>query len=115
MTPDNGGALLGFGVLFNLFGQGFVFCRIGELILPGGGGLVLGHGNVFHFENLKPTPDHRLRFRSKMPHGWKEGETPKVADGCRSRRWRGLKHPCLVYVLPKGDVPMVESIAPPAK
>jgi hypothetical protein len=35
------------------------------LLLPGWGGLVLGHSNAFRFENLKPTPDHRLRFRSK--------------------------------------------------
>ena len=47
--------------------------------------------------------------------GWKEGETPKVADGLKiTALAAGLKHPRSVYVLPNGDVLAVESIAPPA-
>lgn len=47
--------------------------------------------------------------------GWKEGETPKVADGLQIKALAtGLKHPRSVYVLPNGDVLAVESIAPPA-
>jgi len=65
MAPDNGGTLLSFRFVLDLPVRCFVFCRTGGLILPGGGALVLGHGNVFHYENLKPTPDHRLRFRPK--------------------------------------------------
>lgn len=47
--------------------------------------------------------------------GWKEGETPKVADGLQIKALAtDLKHPRSVYVLPNGDVLAVESIAPPA-
>ncbi|WP_184400685.1 sorbosone dehydrogenase family protein [Rhizobium sp. BK650] len=47
--------------------------------------------------------------------GWKEGETPKVADGLQIKALAtGLKHPRSVYVLPNGDILAVESIAPPA-
>jgi hypothetical protein len=113
MAADHGRALLGFRVLFDLLGRGFVSCGIGGLILPGGGALVLGHGNVFHFENLKPTPDHRLRFRSKrrMDGGRRHAEgRPRPAD--QGVLATGLKHPRSVYVLPNGAVPAVESIAP---
>ncbi len=46
--------------------------------------------------------------------GWKEGETPKVADGLKIQAMMtGLKHPRSVYTLPNGDVLVVESVAPP--
>ena len=46
--------------------------------------------------------------------GWKDGETPKVADGFKIQALAsGLKHPRSVYTLPNGDILAVESVAPP--
>ena len=51
--------------------------------------------------------------------GWKKDETPTVAQGLQVRAFAtGLQHPRSVYVLPNGDVLVVESKAPkraPAK
>jgi glucose/arabinose dehydrogenase len=45
--------------------------------------------------------------------GWKEGETPKVADGLKVEAMAtGLQHPRSLYVLPNGDVLVVESKSP---
>jgi glucose/arabinose dehydrogenase len=47
--------------------------------------------------------------------GWKEGETPIVAQGLKIKPLAtGLDHPRSLYVLPNGDVLVVESKAPPA-
>jgi glucose/arabinose dehydrogenase len=47
--------------------------------------------------------------------GWKNGETPSVAQGLAIRSFAsGLQHPRSLYVLPNGDVLAVESKAPPA-
>lgn len=45
--------------------------------------------------------------------GWKDGETPEVADGLKIQAMMtGLKHPRSVFTLPNGDVLVVESVAP---
>lgn len=47
--------------------------------------------------------------------GWKDGETPTVAAGLKVEALaRGLEHPRSLYVLPNGDVLVVESKAPKA-
>ena len=47
--------------------------------------------------------------------GWKQGEKPIVAAGLKVEAVAtGLQHPRSVYVLPNGDVLIVESKAPPA-
>jgi glucose/arabinose dehydrogenase len=48
--------------------------------------------------------------------GWKAGETPTVAPGLKIEALAtGLEHPRILYVLPNGDVLVVESKAPPGK
>jgi glucose/arabinose dehydrogenase len=45
--------------------------------------------------------------------GWKQGETPTVAPGLKIEPLaEGLEHPRSVYVLPNGDVLVVESKSP---
>jgi glucose/arabinose dehydrogenase len=45
--------------------------------------------------------------------GWKEGETPKVPEGLKIEALAtGLQHPRSLYVLPNGDVLVVESKSP---
>src|SRR3954454_13680180 len=45
--------------------------------------------------------------------GWKAGETPAVADGLQIKALAsGLQHPRSLYVLPNGDILVVESKAP---
>jgi glucose/arabinose dehydrogenase len=47
--------------------------------------------------------------------GWKAGETPTVAPGLKIQAIAtGLQHPRSLYVLPNGDVLVVESKPPPA-
>src|SRR5579862_5845060 len=47
--------------------------------------------------------------------GWKQGETPTVAQGLKVQALAtGLEHPRSLYVLPNGDILVVESKAPPA-
>jgi glucose/arabinose dehydrogenase len=47
--------------------------------------------------------------------GWQKGETPSVAKGLKIQAMAtGLQHPRSLYVLPNGDVLVVESKAPPA-
>jgi glucose/arabinose dehydrogenase len=48
--------------------------------------------------------------------GWKEGETPAVASGLQIEALAtGLEHPRAPYVLPNGDILIVESRAPIAQ
>ena len=45
--------------------------------------------------------------------GWKEAETPSVAPGLRIKAFAtGLEHPRSLYVLPNGDILVVESRSP---
>jgi glucose/arabinose dehydrogenase len=45
--------------------------------------------------------------------GWKSGETPTVADGLQIKALvTGLQHPRSLYLLPNGDILVVESKAP---
>jgi glucose/arabinose dehydrogenase len=47
--------------------------------------------------------------------GWKKDETPSAAQGLQIKAFAtGLQHPRSLYVLPNGDVLVVESKAPPA-
>ena len=47
--------------------------------------------------------------------GWKQGETPTAAQGLKVQALAtGLEHPRSLYVLPNGDILVVESKAPPA-
>jgi glucose/arabinose dehydrogenase len=47
--------------------------------------------------------------------GWQDGETPTVAPGLKVEALaKGLEHPRSLYVLPNGDVLVVESKAPEA-
>src|SRR3954470_15198936 len=47
--------------------------------------------------------------------GWKKDETPTVAQGLQAKAFAtGLQHPRFLYVLPNGDVLVVESKAPKA-
>jgi len=47
---------------------------------------------------------------------WKQGQTPKVAAGLRIEKIAsGLKHPRQLYVLPSGDVLVVEANSPGAE
>jgi glucose/arabinose dehydrogenase len=46
--------------------------------------------------------------------GWKDGQTPRVADGMRVAAFAtGLDHPRWLLVLPNGDVLVAETNAPP--
>jgi glucose/arabinose dehydrogenase len=45
--------------------------------------------------------------------GWKKGETPEVASGLKIEAFAtGLQHPRSLYVLPNGDILVVESKSP---
>ncbi|WP_222247890.1 PQQ-dependent sugar dehydrogenase [Rhizobium leguminosarum] len=46
--------------------------------------------------------------------GWKENEMPVVPKGLQIKAFAtGLKHPRAVYLLPNGDILVIESVAPP--
>ena len=64
-----------------------------------------------------PLPDARNFLVPPMQvplyAGWKQGQTPKVAAGLRIEKIAsGLLHPRQLYVLPNGDVLVVESNGP---
>jgi glucose/arabinose dehydrogenase len=62
-----------------------------------------------------PAPQQYLFPPMKLAPviGWKQGETPRVADGLKIEALAtGLDHPRSVYTLPNGDILIVESIAP---
>ena len=47
--------------------------------------------------------------------GWQKDETPSAAKGLKIQAMAtGLQHPRSLYILPNGDVLVVESKAPPA-
>ncbi|WP_027798320.1 PQQ-dependent sugar dehydrogenase [Paraburkholderia dilworthii] len=64
-----------------------------------------------------PMPEARNFFAPPMQvpeHvGWKDGATPKVADGLKIEKIAsGLVHPRQVYTLPNGDILVAESNSP---
>lgn len=62
-----------------------------------------------------PAPQSFLKPPMQVPSkaGWKAGQTPQVAAGLAIERIAsGLKHPRQLYVLPNGDVLVVESNSP---
>src|SRR5260370_31674553 len=63
-----------------------------------------------------PPPPHKYLsppLRLARVVGWKEGEKPTVADGLKIEALAtGLQHPRSVYVLPNGDVLVVQSRQP---
>jgi hypothetical protein len=59
-----------------------------------------------------PAPEKSLLPKYNVPStkGWKDGETPKPADGLAVKAFaRGLDHPRWLYVLPNGDVLVAET------
>jgi glucose/arabinose dehydrogenase len=67
-----------------------------------------------------PLPSARNFFTPPMQVpkyvGWKNGETPKVADGLKIEMIAsGLEHPRQVYALPNGDILVAESNSPNAE
>lgn len=64
-----------------------------------------------------PEPQQCLLppMHQSSPAGWEQGEKPNVAAGLKIEALAtGLEHPRSLYVLPNGDVLIVESKAPPA-
>jgi glucose/arabinose dehydrogenase len=64
-----------------------------------------------------PLPEARNFFTPPMQVpkyvGWKDGRTPKVADGLKIEKiGADLKHPRQVYGLPNGDILVAESNSP---
>lgn len=65
-----------------------------------------------------PKAQNFLLPPMKVPEGvaWKEGETPKVAQGLKIEKIAGdLKHPRQVYVLPNNDILVAEANGPAKK
>ncbi len=77
--------------------------------------------------SLPPTAEYGANPTLPAPHssliptikvadaiGWKEGQTPKPAEGMEVVAFAsGLQHPRWLYQLPNGDVLVAESDAPP--
>lgn len=62
-----------------------------------------------------PEPNSYLipPMKTAKPVGWQNGEMPKVPDGFKIEALaKDLKHPRNVYVLPNGDILVVESDGP---
>ena len=62
-----------------------------------------------------PAPQRFLKPPMQVPAHveWKQGQTPKVADGLQIEKIAGdLKHPRQLYVLPNDDVLVVEANSP---
>ncbi|MEO7432848.1 MAG: sorbosone dehydrogenase family protein [Dokdonella sp.] len=62
-----------------------------------------------------PAPQNFLVPPMQVPDGvgWKDGQTPRVAAGLKIEKIAdGLMHPRQLYVLPNGDVLVVESNSP---
>ena len=62
-----------------------------------------------------PPPQRFLTPPMQVPEkvDWKQGQTPKVADGLQIEKIAsGLKHPRQLYVLPNDDVLVVEANSP---
>jgi len=65
-----------------------------------------------------PAPQQFLLPPISVPQavGWTAGETPTAAAGLKVQALaRGLKHPRIVYLLPNGDILVVESNGPGTK
>jgi glucose/arabinose dehydrogenase len=62
-----------------------------------------------------PPPHQYLLLPMRLARvvGWKQGETPTVAPGLKIEPLaQGLEHPRSIYVLPNGDILVVESKGP---
>ena len=97
--------------------------RLSRLILPGALALCLAGCNDKGGDpmaQIGPHPNLPEQTQYLMPPmhiakvvGWKQGETPTVAKGLKIEALAtGLQHPRSLYVLPNGDVLVVESKSP---
>lgn len=97
--------------------------RLSTLILPGALALGLGGCNDQGGDpraQIGPHPNLPEQTQYLLPPmhiakvvGWKQGETPTVAPGLKIQALAtGLQHPRSLYVLPNGDVLVVESKSP---
>ncbi len=93
--------------------------RLSTLILPGALALGLGGCNDQGGDpraQIGPHPNLPEQTQYLLPPmhiakvvGWKQGETPTVAPGLKIQALAtGLQHPRSLYVLPNGDVLVVE-------
>lgn len=83
---------------------------------PLGAGLAAdGAGSQIGPNPALPAPHQYLFPPMRLAEvvGWKDNETPKVAPGLKIEALAtGLQHPRSLYVLPNGDILVVESKAP---
>jgi glucose/arabinose dehydrogenase len=97
--------------------------RLSSLILPGALALCLAGCNDRGGDpkaQIGPHPNLPEQTQYLLPPmhiakvvGWKKGETPTVAQGLKIQALAtGLQHPRSLYVLPNGDVLVVESKSP---
>jgi hypothetical protein len=97
--------------------------RLSSLILPGAMALCLAGCNDHGGDpkaQIGPHPNLPEQTQYLLPPmhlahvvGWKQGETPTVAAGLKIQALAtGLQHPRSLYVLPNGDVLVVESKSP---
>jgi glucose/arabinose dehydrogenase len=97
--------------------------RLSSLILPGAMALCLAGCNDQGGDpkaQIGPHPNLPEQTQYLLPPmhlarvvGWKQGETPTVAPGLKIQALAtGLQHPRSLYVLPNGDVLVVESKSP---
>jgi len=97
--------------------------RLSNLILPGALALCLAGCNDKGGDpkaQIGPHPNLPEQTQYLLPPmhiakvvGWKQGETPTVAPGLKIEALAtGLQHPRSLYVLPNGDVLVVESKSP---
>jgi glucose/arabinose dehydrogenase len=97
--------------------------RLSILILPGALALCLAGCNDQGGDpkaQIGPHPNLPEQTQYLLPPmhiarvvGWKQGETPTVAPGLKIEALAtGLQHPRSLYVLPNGDVLVVESKSP---
>jgi len=96
---------------------------LGLLILIGGVGAWLAHGNpsdqpIAQFEGtnpriVDPQPETIPTISLAKTVGWAPGEKPTPAPGLTVDRWaEGLDHPRTMLTLPNGDVLVAESAGP---
>jgi len=85
------------------------------LLMAAGSALALDPKDQIGPDPVLPAPQQYLLPPMHLAKvvGWKDGETPDVAPGLKIEAFAtGLQHPRNLYVLPNGDVLVVESKGP---